>query len=1838
MKTINPPSVSWFQLRGKRPRKRPLALPLFLAVAFSSLLLGGAIAHADLGYLSIDPPMASTPIPTTDLGSATQLLGVDGSNAVGSFNDVNGDTWSFIQYGPSYVILNDPSGANSYTVAGIGGNTAFGSYSDSNNVDHGFITTDGTNYTTVDFPSAQSGSTTIVGVSGSNVAGTYTDTTTNSEDNGFLFDGTNYTQIDVTNSLTITNASEGSTSIAGISGGKIVGNYTDDTNSDHGFLFDGTNYTQIDVTNGVVGSTTVVGISGNLIVGNYLDTDSNAVGFLFDGTNYTSIDDSNAILGGTTVVGISGSIVAGNFNDTDGNAHGFFFDGTNYTTLDDNDPAAQSNTTVVTGIAGGKVYGSYQDINSDTCNFIYDLTTGTYTTFQGPPDGTTVTGASGLNAFGTYADIFGNTNAFLFDGANYTTIDDPNGAPGSTTIVGISGNNVAGTYTETNSGNGFTYGFVAFGGTNYTDILGPQGADAFNNGGGLDSINGISGNNVAGTYTDTNSGNIYGFLTADGTHYTLLKGPVGYDGSSMAIAGVQGTTVVGSYSDTNGNFFGFKNSTPVAGPAGVVDGSSTLLGINGITANGNIVGTYSDPVSGNTYGFIGASILRGPDGTNGTGIDTIDAIAGNSVAGTYTDMNSQNTYGYVYSGGSYGVISGPDGTNGGGIDSINGVLGVTAVGNYTDSNSVAHGFFFDGTNSTPIDFPGAQDGGTVVNGISSTGTIYGTYTDEFGLTHGFYIIQRLPQSITFGGNPTATYGLPVTLNATSKSGLPITYTVSGPATISNNVLTFTGTGSVQVVATQLGNPYYSPAGPVTNTITVNKASQVIGNFSVPNAVFGAAPFTVTPPTASSGLPVTLSLVSGPISFNSNVVTILGAGTVTLAANQGGNTNYNAAPQVTSSFVINKAPQTLAPFASIGSQPFGTNFTVTPPAGNTNSGQPVSLSILSGPATISGNTVTPTGVGTVLIAANQPGNANYLPATTVTTAVPITQASQTIAAFTNIPKSIVFGTNFTVTPPVASSGLPVSLLVLSGPAAISGNKIVPTGVGLVTLAANQPGNGNYAAAPQVTTSFSVTQTPQSLGTFGAIPAKTFGNAPFIVTPPKAVGANSGQAVLLSVLSGPATIAGNTVTLTGAGTVTLAADLAANANFAAAPEVTTNFVVSPATQTLGAWSVPAQTYSSNATVSVTPPVASSGLPVTVSVQSGPASILSNTVTLTGAGTVTLSAVQSGSVNYNSSTNSTVSFVVNKSAQAISFPTIANVLGTDPVTITNLPTASSGLPVTVTVLSTNATYDSNQNVVTLIGTNGTVVLAANQSGNANYLAAPQVTTSFSFGKIDQSFTNSFGTLSDVVYSNNETVTVTLPSASSGLPATLSVLSGPATLSSTNSVTITGAGTVVLAADQAGNSMFGPAAEVTTSFNVTQASQTLGTFTPPASVNYGSTLAITLPTASSGLPVNLSVLSGPGVLVGNKLTITGSGTNIVLVANQSGNANYTAASPVSNSIPVVNIPQTIAPFSSIPTQTYASNATVTVTPPVASSGLTPTLKVVSGPATITGNVVTLNGVGTVVLAANVPRNGTYLAAPQVTTSFAVVKASQTISSFGTISDVPYGTPSITISNPPTSDSGLPVALSVLSGPATISGNTVTLKGAGTVILAANQTGNANYLPASRVTISFNVTQIAQTIGSFSLADRVYSTTPFVLPAITASSGLPVTFSVVSGPAKIAGNKVTMTGVGTVVIAANQTGNANYSAATPVMASFQVTQVPQAITAFATISTKTFGSAPFTIAIPTASSGLPVTVTVLSGPATISGNKVTLTGKGTVVLAANQSGSAIYAPASQVTATFTVK
>ena len=81
---------------------------------------------------------------------------------------------------------------------------------------------------------------------------------------------------------------------------------------------------------------------------------------------------------------------------------------------------------------------------------------------------------------------------------------------------------------------------------------------------------------------------------------------------------------------------------------------------------------------------------------------------------------------------------------------------------------------------------------------------------------------------------------------------------------------------------------------------------------------------------------------------------------------------------------------------------------------------------------------------------------------------------------------------------------------------------------------------------------------------------------------------------------------------------------------------------------------------------------------------------------------------------------------------------------------------------------------------------------------------------------------------------------------------------------------------------------------------------------------------------------------------------------------------------------------------------------------------------------------------------------------------------------------------------------------------------------------------------------RLPQVIYFDSIPDHMYGDAPFTISARSEST-LPVSFSVVSGPARLNGNTVTLTGTGTVTIRASQSGNTIFDAAPDVDRSFRV-------------------------------------------------------------------------------------
>ena len=159
------------------------------------------------------------------------------------------------------------------------------------------------------------------------------------------------------------------------------------------------------------------------------------------------------------------------------------------------------------------------------------------------------------------------------------------------------------------------------------------------------------------------------------------------------------------------------------------------------------------------------------------------------------------------------------------------------------------------------------------------------------------------------------YGQGTTCSASILSSNPtgtIAWTINGSAwgtdtlpTNSISGLTTESAGAYTISATYSGDSN-NPPGSASTTLTIESYAQTIA-FTAPTSpvTYGVAPITLTA-TATSGLSVTFSIVSGPGQISGNTLTVTGPGTIVVAANQAGNSSYAPAPQVTHSVVANYA--------------------------------------------------------------------------------------------------------------------------------------------------------------------------------------------------------------------------------------------------------------------------------------------------------------------------------------------------------------------------------------------------------------------------------------------------------------------------------------------------------------------------------------------------------------------------------------------------------------------------------------------------------------------------------------------------------------------------------------------------------------------------------------------------------------------------------------------------------------------------------------------------------------------------------------------------------------------
>ena len=432
-------------------------------------------------------------------------------------------------------------------------------------------------------------------------------------------------------------------------------------------------------------------------------------------------------------------------------------------------------------------------------------------------------------------------------------------------------------------------------------------------------------------------------------------------------------------------------------------------------------------------------------------------------------------------------------------------------------------------------------------------------------------------------------------------------------------------------------------------------------------------------------------------------------------------------------------------------------------------------------------------------------------------------------------NVTYGTAPISLTATASSNLAVVYKVSSAPtgiASLNGSELVITGAGTVNVTASQPGDDAYATAPAVIRSFTVAQAPL---TVTANPASKIAGSP---NPPFAANitgfVNGDTAQTPGVYSGAPTF--STTAIPGSPNFTIMPSLgsltSANYTFPAANFIPgTLYVTGSAPQTINFAPFSPSTVPYGQAPIALSATATSGLPVSFEC-SGPCQLSgpnTSTLTITGAGTITVQAIQEGSGQYKAATTFPQQrLTVNPAVLAVTGPTVITAYGTslDPATF---PAATITGFVGVDTRSSTIVGTAQYSIPSTTPNAGTYpigvklgTLALTRAAARDYIFATPVNGTLIVNGTAQSI--SFNPVpANQTYGQLLTLTATAVTAAgipSGLPVTFTT-TGPAAFYNNinNEVYLTGVGTVTLTATQAGSGNYTAAAPVSQTLNVAPA-----------------------------------------------------------------------------------------------------------------------------------------------------------------------------------------------------------------------------------------------------------------------------------------------------------------------------------------------------------------------------------------------------------------------------------
>lgn len=402
--------------------------------------------------------------------------------------------------------------------------------------------------------------------------------------------------------------------------------------------------------------------------------------------------------------------------------------------------------------------------------------------------------------------------------------------------------------------------------------------------------------------------------------------------------------------------------------------------------------------------------------------------------------------------------------------------------------------------------------------------------------------------------------------------------------------------------------------------------------------------------------------------------------------------------------------------------------------------------------------------------------------------------------------------------------------------------------------------------------------------------------------------------------------------------------------------------------------------------------------------------------------------------------------------------------------------------------------------------------------------------------------------------------------------------------------------------------------------------------------TVSFSAPLSDGGSAItSYTVTSNPGAITAtgtaSPVTVAGliNGTAYTFTVTATNGAGASASSNPSNAVTPIG-PSTLSAFGPF-NKTYG-DALFTLTAPTSdSSGAFTYTSSNPAVAIVNGDVVTILSAGTAVVTANQAADAGHTAG-SITANLVVANATPTVASFGDMTAT-FGDAPITLTAPSSPSAGAFTYAIDNASVATISGNVVSIVGAGTAVITATQAADGSY-GSTQVTAQLTVQAATPVLSGFPAISATFGDAPITLSAPASQSTGAFTYaSDNAAVASIDGLTLTIHGAGTANITATQAAQGNYGAAT-ITATVIISAKAPTITGFSDLH-KVYGQAAFDLVDPVSNSGGAFSYSIDNAAvATVNGRRITITGPGSATITATQAATANYASAS-VTASLVV-